>query len=136
MAKNNGAVSGWVGWIGFAGFMLMLGGFFAIIAGIAALFKTDAVFHSASSGSVWVLDYSQWGWVHIFAGLLALGAAGSLAAGHIYGRTIAVIVALLSATANMAFVPVAPVWSILVITIDLLVIFAVTVHGKDIQNLQ
>lgn len=135
MAKNS-QVSGWVGWIGFAGFMLMLGGFFAIIAGFAALFKTDVVYHSAASSSVWVLDYSQWGWIHILGGLLALGAAGSLAAGHIYGRTIAVIVALLSATANMAFVPVYPVWSILVIVIDLLVIFAVTVHGKDIQNLQ
>lgn len=132
MAKSN-EPTGWVGWIGFASFMLLLGGIFAIVAGIAALFKDTVVYQGAAT---WVLDYSTWGWAHIILGLFAWGAAGSLAAGNLYGRTFAVIIALLSATANMAFVPIYPVWSILIITIDILIIWAVIVHGKEVKNLQ
>jgi len=133
MAKSS-EPTGWVGWIGFAAFMLLLGGIFAIIAGIAALFK-DTVFLQSTTGNAWVLDYTQWGWIHIILGFMAFLAAGSLAAGNVYGRIFAVIVALLSAVANMAFVPVYPIWSLLVITVDILVIWAVIVHGGEVKGL-
>lgn len=132
MAKNTNEMSGWVGWIGFASFMLLLGGAFALIAGFVALFK-DTVVYQASSNTAWVLSYTQWGWAHILLGLLAILAAGSLASGKMYGRVIAVLVALGSAVANMAFVPVYPVWSLLIITVDILVIWAVTVHGGELK---
>lgn len=125
--------SGWVGWIGFASFMLLLMGVFAIIAGIAALAKDTLVYHSATN-TAWVLDYTQWGWVHIIAGALAILASGSLMSGNYFGRTFAVLIAFLSAVANMAFVPVYPVWSLLIITIDVLVIWAVTVHGSEMRE--
>lgn len=127
--------TGWVGWVGFASFMLLLGGIFAVIAGVTALFKDTTVYNSATN-TAWVLSYNQWGWAHILLGFLTIMASASLMKGGLYGRTFAVIVALLSASANMAFVPIYPVWSILVITIDILVIFAVTVHGKEVKNLQ
>ena len=133
MARKSNEVSGWVGWIGFASFMLLLGGVFAVLAGIVALFKDTTVYHSATN-SVWVLDYTQWGWIHIIAGVLAILAAGSLMAGNMYGRVFAVVIALLSAFANMAFVPVYPLWSLLIITIDILVIYAVTVHGGELKE--
>ena len=133
MAKNNDVMSGWVGWVGFASFMLMLGGFFSGLAGFVALFKHDVVYHAATN-TVWILSYTQWGWIHIFAGALAILAAGSLMAGHLYGRMFAVLIALISAFANMAFVPVYPFWSITIIVIDILVIYAVTVHGKELRQ--
>jgi hypothetical protein len=133
MAKNNSEMSGWVGWVGFASFMMLLAGVFALLAGFVALFKDTAVYHSATN-TVWVLSYTQWGWAHIILGFLAILAAGSLMAGHMFGRVIAVWVALLSAFANMAFVPVYPVWSIMVIVVDILVIYAVTVHGGELKE--
>ncbi len=133
MARNNNEVSGWVGWVGFASFMLLLGGVFAVLAGIAALFKDTVVYHSASN-AVWVLNYTEWGWIHIIVGVLAILAAGSLMAGNMYGRIFAVVIALLSAFANMAFIPVYPFWSLLIITIDILVIYAVTVHGGELKE--
>lgn len=132
MAKNN-EVSGWVGWIGFASFMLLLGGVFALLAGFVALFKETVVYHAPSS-TAWVLTYHQWGWTHIILGILAILAAGSLMAGNMYGRIFAVLIALLSAFANMAFVPVYPVWSIMIIVVDILVIYAVTVHGGELKE--
>ncbi|MBX4201572.1 hypothetical protein KW803_01590 [Candidatus Saccharibacteria bacterium] len=133
MAKTNNEVSGWVGWIGFASFMLLLGGAFSLIAGFVALFKDTVVYHSASN-TAWVLDYTQWGWIHMLAGILAIVAAGSLMSGHMYGRIVAVLIALLSAVANLAFIPVYPIWSTLIILIDIMVIFAVTVHGGELKD--
>ena len=131
--KNTTEVTGWVGWIGFASLMLMLGGFFHVIAGFVALFKDDVYISTANHG-VWVFNYTQWGWIHLLGGILAIWAAGSLMQGHAYGRTFAIVVALVSAVANMAFVPVYPVWSLLIITVDILVIWAVVVHGSELKD--
>lgn len=130
-AKNQ--PSGWVGWIGFASFMLLLAGVFALLAGFVALFK-DTVIYNSYNNNAWVLDYNQWGWIHIAAGVLSIIAAGSLMAGHMFGRVYAVLIALLSAFANMAFVPIYPIWSIMIIVIDLLIIYAVTVHGSEMRE--
>ena len=133
MVKNIDNDSNWLGWVGFASFMLMLGGTFSAITGLVALFQ-DTVFVQTASSAVWILDYNQWGWAHILIGILAIIAAGSLLSGHMYGRIIAIIVAFVSAIANMAFVPVYPIWSIAVIVIDILVIYAVAVHAGELKE--
>lgn len=134
MAKNNYDVTGWVGWVGFGSFMLMLAGFFHLVAGFAALF-TDTVYLIGEQ-NIWALDYTTWGWIHVIGGLLAIWAASSLAAGKAFGRTVAVLVALSSALANMMFVPIYPIWSLLIITVDVLVIYAVIVHGSEVKNMK
>jgi hypothetical protein len=131
MAKNNNQMSGWVGWVAFAGLMLIVAGFFHILAGVVALFKHDV--YVAGASNVWVLNYTTWGWLHIVGGLIALYAGSALLQGKTWARILVVIVAVLSAIANMAFVPIYPVWSLLIITVDILIIFAVTVHGRELD---
>jgi len=133
MSKNTYNSSSWLGWIGFAGFMLLLGGVFSSITGFVALLK-DTVVYSSATNSAWILSYEQWGWIHVLVGALAILAAGSLMAGHMYGRIIAVLVAFFSAVINMAFIPIYPIWSILVVTVDILVIYAVMAHGKELKE--
>lgn len=135
MAQKNEEVTGWVGWIAFASLLLYISGFFSIFTGFIALFK-HTVFYHAASDTFYVLNYSQWGWVHIGVGLLALIAAASLAKGNYFGRTVAVVLAVISLLANMAFVPIYPLWSIIIMIVDVLVIYAVTVHGKEVKKLQ
>ena len=132
MSKNNNGESGWLGWVGFASIMLLLMGVFSFLAGFVALFKDTVVY--GANGATWVLSYTQWGWVHMLAGLLALLAATSLASGHMYGRIIAIMVALVSAVVNMAFIPVYPFWSIMVVVIDVMVIYAVAVHAGELKE--
>ncbi len=132
MAKKNTEVTGWVGWVGFASFMLMLGGFFSVVSGFVAMFKHTAVF---TGTGIYLLDHTQWGLVHLLVGLLAMLAASSLARGGAYGRIVAVLVALSSAVLHLAFMPIYPFWSAAIIVVDVLVIFAVTVHGKEVENL-
>lgn len=132
MSKQSSSTNSWMGWIGFAVIMLALAGIFHIIAGSVALFQQDV--YGVTENAVWVFDYSQWGWIHIFGGLLAFLAAGSLAQGHMYGRIIAVLVAMSSVVANMAFVPIYPIWSLMMVTVGVLVIWAVTVHGGELKE--
>jgi hypothetical protein len=133
MANNtNQEVTGWTGWVAFASFMMLLLGFMHLLAGFVGLFKDDV--YISTHNAVWLFDYSQWGWIHIIGGLLVLGAAGSLMQGRMFGRTVAVIIALISAVANMAFIPVYPFWSILMVTVCVLVIWAVTVHGDELRD--
>ena len=49
-------------------------------------------------------------------------------------RTVAVILAGLSAIANLLFIEAYPFWSIIVITVDILVIYAVTAHGRELKG--
>ena len=133
MSKKYDDDMSWMGWIGFAAFMLMLAGVFSGIAGFVALFQNTVVYNAGTS-TLWALDFTQWGWIHILAGILLFTAAGSLLYGHMYGRIIAIFVASLSAIANMVFIPVYPFWSILVIIIDIMVIYAVSVHGGKLKE--
>jgi len=131
MAKQTNNESGWMGWIGFAAIMLALIGIFHMIMGFVALFQEDV--YTVTTNAVWVFDYSQWGWIHIVGGLLAFLAAGSLVQGNMYGRVVAVLVAMASVVANMAFVPIYPIWSLMMVTVGVLVLWAVVVHGDELK---
>jgi len=133
MAKNNNEVTGWTGWIGFASIMLFLIGFFHVIEGVAALFN-DKLFVLTPT-TLWVMDITSWGWVQVIGGILAILAAASLLSGNVYGRLVAIIIAVLSALASLAFIPIYPIWSIIIIVIDVLVIYAVVVHADEMKSL-
>jgi len=132
-AMGTSRQTGWVGWVVFAGFMLVLVGTFHVIQGLVAVFR-DEVFLVGPQGLVVNVDYTTWGWTHIIGGALAILVGVCLLAGQTWARVVAVIVAMLSAVANIIFLPAYPVWSTIMIALDVLVIWAVTVHGAEIRN--
>ena len=79
-------------------------------------------------------DVTAWGWIHLIAGIVVLLAGFALFSGAVWARTVGVILALVSAIANFAWLPYYPVWSILIIAVDIAVIWALTVHGRDIAE--
>src|SRR5690349_2979708 len=109
----------WAGWVVFAGVMMIMIGCFHALAGLVALFKDD--------------DYTAWGWIHLLVGVVVAIAGVALFAGQMWARVIGVLLAGLSALANMAFIAAYPVWSIIIITLDVIVIFALIVHGRDVR---
>lgn len=120
---------GWYGMIVFAGtIMLMLGAFHAI-AGFVALFQ-DEYFFVDKDGLVVTADYTAWGWTHIIFGIVIAAAGAGLFTGAMWSRIVAVIVALLSSIVNLAFLSAYPLWAAIMIALDVLVIYAVTVHGN------
>jgi uncharacterized membrane protein len=124
--------TGWVGWIYFAGVIMVLAGALAIINGLIALFNDEWVVWT-NRGDVY-LDLTEWGWVHLIVGIVMVLAGLGLFTGNVLARAVAVVVAGLSLIANFLWLPVYPVWAIIVITLDVLVLWAVIVHGGEMRE--
>ncbi len=127
------APTGWVGWLVFAGAMMILVGAFQAIDGLIALFN-DELYVVRPSGLVVNIDYTAWGWTHLLLGILLIAAGYAVFSGKVWGRTLGVIAAMISAIVNFAFIPAYPVWSLLIITVDVLVIYALIAHGGELRE--
>lgn len=130
MATNNSNnVSGWVGWVYFAAFMLIAIGFFQTILGFTALLNDEWLIQVG--GQLLLLDYTTWGWVHLILGIVSMVAGTGLFNGSNWARVIAIILVLFNFLAQFAFVSVYPLWSIIIMVVDILILYALTVHGNE-----
>ena len=125
--------TGWTGWVVFAAFIMVLVGCFQAIEGLVAIFD-DGFYHVTDSGLVVEVDYTVWGWVHLLLGAAILAAGIGVLAGNMLARIVGVGLAGLSALVNLVFIEAYPVWSVIIITIDVLVIYALTVHGREMRD--
>ena len=119
-----------VGWTMFAGIMLILIGAFHAIAGLSGIIKDD--FYAVTPNFVLKFDVTTWGWIHLIGGIIVVLAAFSLFSGAVWARTVGVILAAVSALVSFAWIPLYPIWSLVLIAIDVTVIWALSVHGRDI----
>lgn len=126
--------TGWTGWIVFAGIILVANGFFSVIQGLIAVIGPDT-YYAAANGSLWLFDVDGWGWWNIIIGALIVATGAGLFAGQTWARVVAIILAVLSAIGQMILLPAQPWWSLIVIALDVLVIYAVTVHGREMRDL-
>lgn len=124
--------TGWVGMVLFAAVMLMMLGSFQAVEGLVALFRDD-FYMTTQTGLILQLDYTAYGWTHLILGLVAVATGIGLLAGQTWARIIGVIIAGVSALVNLAFLPAYPIWSVLVIALDVLVIYALTAHGREVE---
>lgn len=123
--------SGWaIGFSAFAGSMMLMIGFFHVTAGLAALFRNEI--YAVTPNYIFNFDVTTWGWVHLLVGIVVLLAGFGVFTGAVWARTVGVVIAVLSAIANFAFLPYYPLWATLIIAVDVAVIWALTAHGRDI----
>ena len=132
MSAQNNSPSGWVGWIYFAGFMMMLLGVLEAIAGLAAIFKDN--FYLVTESHLLVWNYKTWGWISLILGVIVFMAGLEVMRGAVWARTVGVFLAGLSLVANMGFMDAYPLWSILMIVVDVFVIYALIVHGNELRE--
>jgi hypothetical protein len=125
--------SGWTGWAIFAGIVLFLTGVFHATSGLVALFNDDVYLVSTDRLAV-TFDYTAWGWIHLILGSLVAIAGIAIFKGQVWGRAVGVVLAGLSAFANLLFIPAFPLWSLLIIAMDVLVIYALCVHGGELAD--
>ena len=106
----------------FAGVLLTLVSIFEVLQGIAAI-ANDTVYVRGLSYT-YEFDVTAWGWIHLLLGLVGLGTGIGILMGQAWGRILGVFIAGLSMVSNFMFVPYYPVWSLTVIALDVLVIWA------------
>jgi hypothetical protein len=113
--------------------MMWLLGFFQAIAGFAAIVNPD-YYKTAPQRLLLVGSYTAWGWIHLLLGVLIFAAGIGVMSGNTLARGVGVVLAGLSALSALAFSEAAPVWAIIVIAVDVLVIYALTVHGAAMRD--
>lgn len=117
------ASDAWVtGTVIFAGVVMIMVGVFQALAGVAAIVRR--AFYVSAPHNLFRFDVLTWGWVHLVLGALVALAGVAVLAGQAWGRVIGIILATCSAIANFLFIPYYPLWTILIIALDVFVIFA------------
>ena len=128
MSENRSGAA--VGFTYFASLMMIVIGFFDIIQGLAAIIKQT--WYAVSPNYAFKFNVATWGWITLLIGIIVLLAGFGLWSGAAWARTVGVIMAAVVAIEEFAFLPYYPVWSITVILLSVFVIWALTMHGRDV----
>jgi hypothetical protein len=124
--------TGWTGWVAFAGVMMILGGALAIFQGVVAVANDTWVVWTNTANVV--VDLTQWGWIHMAIGVVAVLAGVGVFTGNVAARAVGVVIAGLSLLANFLFLPAYPIWALSIMAVDVLVIWALIVHGGELRE--
>jgi hypothetical protein len=123
--------SGPTGWAVFAGTVLAIVGAFNIIYGLAAIFRDEVITTTGQHVIVW--DVTRYGWILFIFGIFQLLAGMALFAGADWARWTAVVLAGLNAVANVPFLTVQPLWTALIIALDVIVIYQLTARWEAVD---
>jgi hypothetical protein len=117
----------------FAAIIMIVIGFFHVVQGIAALFRNEI--YVVGAQYVFSFDLTAWGWIHLLAGILLIAAGFAIRTGRVWARSVGIGLAVLSMIANFLFLPYYPVWSLLIIALDVFIIWALCLYsGQDARD--
>lgn len=125
--------TGWVGWTVFAAAMMILAGTLQAIYGLVAIVNDEWVVWGNRADLY--LDLTAWGWVHLVVGALVVLAGFGLFSGNVVARTVGVVLAAASFVAHFLSLPAYPLWSLTVMALAVVVIWALTAHGHEMKAL-
>ena len=114
------------GFAQFGAVIMIVVGAYQAATGVVALVGDE--FFVATRNYVFQLDTTTWGWVHIVIGALVVLAGCGVLARQTWGVVVSVVFCVLSAVANFAFIPYYPFWSLVIIALDVLVIWALLTY--------
>lgn len=124
------SVSGWtIGFAVLAGSLMVLAGTFQLLQGLAAIFAQN--FFVVGQDYLYKINVTTWGWVHLIVGSIVAIAGMYVFSGQGWARGIGIVLALVSAVANFFYIPYYPVWSIIIIALDIAVIWALAIYGPE-----
>ena len=114
------------GWVLFAAIMFGIAACLNVIWGIAAV--SSSHFFVANAHYVFS-DLNTWGWIVMAFGAVEVLAALSIWRGGAFGRWFGMIVAGLAVIAAMLSIAAYPLWSLVLVALYILVIYALAAYG-------
>jgi hypothetical protein len=122
----------WASWVAFAGLMMITLGIFDVLGGVAALFS-DQYFAVRENGLL-VHNYKAIGVIHLGFGVLLVAAGWGLINHRPWARGAAIVIAIANAAVHVAFLNEQPIWALVMISLDVLVVYALTVRWADVKR--
>lgn len=117
--RPTGAV---LGWTITAAVLMMVSGLWNFLEGLAAIIKGQ--FFIVLPNYVYNVSVTSWGWIHLILGAAVFVAGAFLFMDKMWARIVGVVLACLSAVANFLYIPYFPVWSVIVIAVDVFIVWA------------
>ncbi len=115
------------GFVLFASVMMLVIGCFNLIYGIAAIANS----HVFAANAHYVIgSLRSWGWITLILGALQVLAAGGILSTNQLARWFGVAVLALNAIDQMFFIPAYPVWSLLIIAMDIIALYGLCAYGS------
>ena len=124
--------SAWAGWITFAAAVLALIGVINMFRGVLALF--DEGYFIAEGKQLVLLSYDAWGVLLILWGGVMAVVGGALSAGRGWARWIAALIVMVDAIGQIGFMPAYPFASVVLIALDVVVLYALTIRWDEAQR--
>jgi hypothetical protein len=101
---------------------MVVAGVWHALAGIAAL--VNDTLYISTPDYLYSLDLTGWGWGHLVLGVLVAVTGAGILGGQTWARVVGLVLVVLSLIANFLFIPWYPIWSLVIIALDLAVIWA------------
>jgi hypothetical protein len=134
MSKAGTSLDGpWTGWVVFASIMLCVVGAVNGVQGFVALFN-DEYFLVRAGDHLLVTDYTGWGIVMVAWAILQIAAGFGLNSGKGWARVLAIIAACVSILMQTLFLSAYPIWSIVIIALDIIVVYALTARWAEARE--
>jgi hypothetical protein len=118
------------GWVVFAAVVLIVVGTLDALYGLAAILNDEVVV--VGGHGVMVIDITTWGWVHLILGSIVALTGIGLFAGSALARGAAIFFVAVNAIAQIVWFPAAPLWAILIIFLDVVIIYQLTVRWEEL----
>ena len=120
-------------WIAFAGVMMVILGSLDAIWGLAAILN-DEVVVVGGHGAL-IFDITTWGWFQLILGVV-VGLTGlGLIVGNEVARVLGIFLLAVNAVLQVVWFPAAPLWAFLIIILDVVIIYQLTVNwgGEEVR---
>lgn len=114
------------GWLLFSALMIVFTGGWNIFEGLFAFFRSTFFIGHAVGGALWI-----WALLWLVFGVLQMLAGGAIMSHRSWGRWFGIVTVGLVTAVHLLNIGLYPWWSLVIIAINLLVLFGLTVHWKD-----
>ncbi len=112
-----------------ASILLLVGSVISVLYGISAVAKDDMFI--VGTEYIYKFNLTTWGWIAIVLGVVGVVIAIGLFTGAFWARAAAIVIAALSIVANFLWLPYYPWWSVIVIALDVVIIWAIVTWQTD-----
>ncbi|MGH3272779.1 MAG: DUF7144 family membrane protein [Streptosporangiaceae bacterium] len=105
-----------------AGMLMILGGLWGFFEGLVAIVHQS--FYVSQPNYTFQFNVHGWGWIHLILGVVVVAAGVCVLLGQTWAKLLGIGLAVFSAIANFLFIPFYPIWSIILIAMDVVIIWA------------
>jgi len=116
----------------FAATMFAIVGVFNFIQGL--VFLVEDTWTVLTPDSILVFDLTTWGWILLILGVVEMIVSWGILSGQTWAQVVGIIIASVAIVLNVLSLSIYPIWGLIALVLQVLVIWALAVHGDEVAT--